>query len=368
MKKIRVAILFGGKSAEHEVSILSAKNVLRALNRRKYEPVLIGIDKTGKWQKTSAQLLVSIIKQGALPAFQHSENALHILRDMPLNTDQSSDPIDVVFPVLHGPYGEDGSVQGLLELTDIPYVGAGVLGSAVGMDKDVCKRLLRDAGIPTAEFLVIQKKDIKLDSSAKMENDKIHFQTIKRSFDVPFFVKPANMGSSIGVSKVTSKTEFDTALENAFLYDSKILIEKAVIGRELECSVLGNDNPEASCVGEIVLNADFYSYKAKYIDENGAILQIPANIQKRKTREIQQLAIKTFQTLSLSGMARVDFFMAKNGDVYVNEVNTIPGFTDISMYPKLWEKSGVSQKNLIDQLIQLAIERHKSLKNKTYVV
>jgi D-alanine-D-alanine ligase len=268
-------------------------------------------------------------------------SAIHPLADF------SSHSLDVVFPVLHGPYGEDGTIQGMCKMLTIPFVGPDVLGSAVGMDKDVTKRLLRDGGIPTARFGVVRR------------NDDVSFGTIAHDLGVPFFLKPANLGSSIGVAKVTSEEGFKEALHSAFAFDNKVLIEESIQGREIECAVLGNEKPVASVAGEIVPKGhDFYDYEAKYLDENGAELIIPADLPKTTLKQIQSLAIKTFQTLCCEGMARVDFFLTKNNEIFVNEINTIPGFTNISMYPKLWEASGVSYPELIDRLITLAIERH----------
>lgn len=345
MKKINVAILFGGKSAEHEVSLRSAKNVFDAINKEKYQPILIGIDKQGRWllNKDSRALLtagkideasdsVAMIPQshGTLANFSHPAN---------------QPAIDVVFPILHGPFGEDGTVQGLLKLANVPFVGAGVLGSAVGMDKEVMKRLLRDAGLPIADFLVY--KDF----------EKIDFNFVADKLGLPFFLKPANLGSSVGVHKIKIQADFAAAVADAFRYDRKIIMEEFIKGREIECAVLGNDEPLASLPGEIVVNAEFYSYEAKYLNENGARLEIPAKLDKDLQKKIQDLAVKTFQTLSCEGLGRVDFFLRENSDVVVNEINTMPGFTSISMYPKLWEASGLSYTELIDRLIQLAVER-----------
>lgn len=324
MKKIRVGIIFGGKSAEHEVSVRSAENVIEAIDKDKYEPVLIKIEKSGKWLLNN---------ESRFP---------------------SSELIDVAFPILHGPFGEDGTVQGLLKLAGIPFIGSGVLGSAVGMDKDVMKRLLRDAGIPIAKFVVAKEKEVP------------NYKDIVESLGSPFFIKPANMGSSVGVSKVTEESEVARAVENAFQYDRKILIEENIQGREIECSVLGNDEPRASIPGEIIPSHDFYSYEAKYIDENGAKLEIPAKLSSELVEKVRELAIKTFRTLECEGLGRVDFFLKPNGEVQVNEINTIPGFTSISMYPKMWEASGISYTELIDRLIQLALERfEKEQKLKT---
>src|SRR5207244_2902146 len=253
--------------------------------------------------------------------------------------------LDVIFPVLHGPFGEDGTVQGLLKLADVAFVGAGVLGSAVGMDKDVMKRLLRDAGVPTAKFIVIRR------------GEPISYSAIVDKLGSPVFVKPANLGSSVGIHKVSSERELASALADAFEYDTKVLVEQAIAGREIECSVLGNEQPIASVPGEIIPHHEFYSYDAKYIDENGAAFEIPANLPPRTVKKVQDLAVRTFRVLNCEGMARVDFFLERNGSLIVNEINTIPGFTSISMYPKLWAASGMSQSELLDRLIELAIER-----------
>jgi len=362
MKKIRIGVLFGGKSAEHEVSLRSAENIFNALDKNKYDVVLMGIDKTGKWilgdssikllDKTNPKLYklnssnsdsVALIPQGG-----------GVISN--LSNTNSKTSIDVVFPILHGPFGEDGTVQGLLKLANIPFVGASVLGSAVGMDKDIMKRLLRDAGIPIGKFITLKY------------GEKIGFEKAKKDLGLPLFIKPANMGSSVGVSKARSKKEFNNAIKEAFKFDTKVIIEEFINGREIECSVLGNDNPIASIPGEVIVKDDFYSYNTKYIDENGAIIQIPAKISKRSEKEIKELAIKTFKTLSCEGFGRVDSFLTKSGKVYVNEINTIPGFTSISMYPKLWEASGIPISKLLDRLIELAMERfEKEKKLKTTV-
>jgi D-alanine-D-alanine ligase len=257
--------------------------------------------------------------------------------------------VDVVFPVLHGPFGEDGTIQGLLKLANLPFVGAGVLGSAVGMDKDVMKRLLRDANIPIAKFLVFERR----------EAGKIRPANVARVLGIPFFVKPANLGSSVGITKVSDRRQLGPAIKEALRYDNKILIEENIPGREIECSVLGNENPIASLPGEIITRHDFYSYDAKYVDQKGAQLVIPAELPKRTLKEVQAIAVKSFKVLGCEGMARVDFFLRDGREIFVNEINTIPGFTQISMYPKLWEASGLPYGKLIDRLIQLALERFR---------
>ena len=351
-KKIKIGVLFGGKSTEHEVSLRSAENVFNALDKNKYDVVLIGIEKTGKWilgdsskkllDKTNPKLYklnssnsdsVALVPQGGGVIF----NLCNI---------NSKTSIDVVFPVLHGPFGEDGTIQGLLKLANIPFVGASVLGSAVGMDKDVMKRLLRDAGIPIGKFITIKN------------GEKISFKKAKKDLGLPLFIKPANMGSSVGISKVRNENQFFKAIKEAFKFDTKVIIEEFINGREIECAVLGNDIPKASIPGEIIANQEFYSYDAKYIDE-GSVAVISAKISKKVVKEIQQLSIKTFKTINCEGFGRVDCFLKKNGKVYINEINTIPGFTSISMYPKLWEASDLPLPKLLDKLIELAIERFK---------
>jgi|SRR5579885_414680 len=350
-KKLRVAILFGGKSAEHEVSIQSAKNVYNSLDKKKYDITLIGIDKKGEWHVLAEKYLMASSFTKEL-SYAREKNKVSDILPSPFYSPLKGEGIrgiDVVFPVLHGPYGEDGSMQGLLQISNVSFVGPGVLGSAIGMDKDVTKRLLRDAGLPVAKFLVFQKSAL----------DHIVFRKVAQQLGVPFFVKPANLGSSVGVSKVHNEKEFATALEEAFTYDNKILLEQYIQGKEIECSVLGNDTPIVSIPGEIIAHHEFYSYEAKYLDENGAELKIPAGLPAKKVKEVQQLALQVFKILCLESMARIDFFYTPEGKFYVNEANTIPGFTNISMYPKLWEASGISYSELVDRLLQLAIERQQ---------
>lgn len=354
-KKIRVGILFGGRSAEHEVSIQSAKNVYQALDKEKYEPVLIGIDRTGKWYLNDPSVFSLPAYSQELKTIAASDTALTINPGSTTNRlvseqDNNQYGVDVIFPILHGTYGEDGTVQGMLKLLNIPFVGAGVLGSAVGMDKAIMKKLLKADDLPVCKFLIYHD----------YEASFIDFDIIVEKLSLPLFVKPANLGSSVGVSKVKSKNEFDRAVTAAFEYDRKILIEEGIVCEEIECAVLGNDVPEASLPGRIIPSSDyeFYSYESKYIDEKGATLEIPANIPENLTKEVQSLAINSFKALSCEGLARVDFFLEKQTNkLYINEINTLPGFTSISMYPKLWEASGVSYTELVDRLIQLALER-----------
>ncbi|MGH7855347.1 MAG: D-alanine--D-alanine ligase [Candidatus Binatia bacterium] len=355
--KLRVALLFGGKSAEHEISLISARNIFQAINKKKYDVFAVAIDKQGRWSvDEGARLLrdanLSKVKSNRINqsvAMLPGETATPIVR---ASSGKTLDGVDVVFPILHGPFGEDGTTQGLLKNAGVPFVGAGVLGSAVGMDKDVMKRLLRDAKIPIAKFLVFARHD----------QNAISFGKVTKALGLPLFVKPANLGSSVGISKVSRKSELAGAIKKAFRYDNKVIIEEGIRGREIECSVLGNDKPVASLPGEIIVQHDFYSYDAKYLDDKGARLEIPARLPKTVVRKIQQTAVQAYRTLCCEGMARVDFFLRSNGQVLVNEINTIPGFTKISMYPKMWQASGLSYSRLIDRLIALALERARKEK------
>lgn len=356
IKKKRLGILFGGKSAEHEVSLISAKNIIDGLDKEKYDIFLLGIDKEGEWHLRDEYGYLVNADSPKLVHLQEGKNTVALVpkkRKKEIvsysgNQLQESLELDVIFPVLHGTYGEDGTVQGLLKLTNIPFVGSGVLGSAIGMDKDVMKRLLRDAKIPVGKFLTVQR----------CEKESLSFDAVVEQLGLPFFVKPANSGSSVGISKVKTEANFAAAIESAFMYDRKILIEEYINGREIECSVLGNEVPIASLPGELIPQHEFYSYEAKYLDENGALFEIPATLPKNISLKVQKLAISSFQALCCEGMARVDFFLKEDGSLYVNELNTIPGFTRISMYPKMWEVTGLPFSELLDRLIELAIERH----------
>jgi D-alanine-D-alanine ligase len=351
MAKMRVGILFGGQSAEHEVSLQSAANVFDAIDRQRFEPVLVGIDKNGNWllEHPDNFLLnpdnpeqIALNNTGAPAALVPAAGG----RLTPINGSGSLASVDVVFPILHGPRGEDGTVQGLLRLAGVPFVGSGVLGSAVGMDKDVMKRLLRDAGVPIGAFIALT------DTEAIPS-----YADAAATLGEVIFVKPANMGSSVGVSKVHNAHEYAPAIAAAFAFDRKIVLEQFIPGRELECAVLGNDTPIASMPGEVKPTHEFYSYNAKYIDENGASLEIPANLPEETSNAVRALALKTFTTLCAEGLARVDFFLRNDGQIFVNEINTMPGFTKISMYPKLFEAAGISYTDLITRLIELALER-----------
>ncbi|MBM7553122.1 D-alanine--D-alanine ligase [Thalassobacillus pellis] len=352
-KKIRVGIIFGGKSAEHEVSLQSAKNIVDAIDKDTYEVTLIGIDKQGKWHLNNTSQYLINEEDPKLIALNKTNQHIAVVpgteEDQLVKLDQAQalEQLDVIFPILHGTLGEDGSMQGMLRLANIPYVGANVLGSAVCMDKDIAKKLLKAAGLNVAKSLTCKS------------GDTVSFHDVKNKLGIPFFIKPASQGSSVGVSKVYEESDFEKALSDAFAYDNKVLIEENIDGREIECSVLGNEDPIASMPGEILPQGDFYSYETKYIDESGAILEIPAKVSEEEVDLIQRTAVQVFKELECEGMARVDFFMKKDGSLVVNEVNTLPGFTKISMYPKLWEISGISYPELIHRLISLGIERHE---------
>jgi D-alanine-D-alanine ligase len=351
--KRNILIIFGGKSVEHEVSVHSARNVVVALDKEKYDVYLVGITREGAWVPCKMQDFLDG-KARRVEDMQYDEDVLVVpyANTGKLTVVQGEVPvrIDVAFPVLHGQMGEDGTMQGLLTLAGLPFVGASVLGSAVGMDKDVAKRLLHEAGLPIAKYLTYRSH----------QKDAIDYATAERELGLPMFVKPANAGSSVGVSKVLDEAEFTKAVEEAFRYDAKILIEEGISGREVECAVLGNEWPAASIPGDIVAaSADFYSYEAKYLHDDGAVLSIPAKIPEEMAARVRDMAIRVFEVLCCEGMARVDFFVTEAGEMYVNEINTIPGFTSISMYPKLWEHTGTPYPELIDKLIDFAIDRYQ---------
>ena len=397
MKKLRVGILFGGRSGEHEVSLLSAASVFKAIDKNTYDVVPIGITKEGHWvtaadaerllrgefshhaerhlragdpETTPAAAVLAngqavLVppepqQSGALKAFQTDASSHALARRV---SDRAIN-VDIVFPVLHGTFGEDGTIQGLLELADMPYVGAGVLGSAAGMDKDIMKSLFRAAGLPIVKHVTILRGDWQA-NPRKIE------RLVQSKLKYPVFVKPANLGSSVGISKAHSQKELGAAIREAARFDRKIIVEEGVGGkkqkaREIECSVLGNDRPEASIPGEIVPSKEFYDYDAKYLDE-GSELIIPARLNKPQIRKVQQIAIAAFKAVDCSGLARVDFLMdPKRRRIYLNEINTMPGFTAISMYTKLWAASGLSYPQLIERLIQLGLERHQDKKKNQY--
>lgn len=362
-KKIRLGLLFGGRSGEHEVSLTSAASVLKALDPEKYEVVPIGITREGRWRVGSAadKLLPAVLENGKpVTASVDPTGPKFIPLNSALPAARPGEPeVDVIFPLLHGTFGEDGTVQGLLELAGIPYVGAGVLGSAAGMDKDVMKKLFRDARLPVVEWVAVLRSEWEQDPTGVRK-------LIEKKIRYPLFVKPANLGSSVGISKVHQARELAPALDLGAQYDHKILVEKAVDAREIECSVLGNERPEASVAGEVVPVNEFYDYEAKYIKE-GSELIIPAKLSGRQMKRVQELAVGAFRAIDCAGMARVDFLLdRKTAMIFVNEINTIPGFTPISMYPKLWEASGVPYTQLLDRLIGLALDRHREKQRTRY--
>lgn len=391
MKKLRVGILFGGRSGEHEISLLSAASVFKAIDPNMYEVVPIGITNDGRWltsadaerllhgkppdgdrqlragdpETTSAAAVLQNGESVVVPPEPHSTAITPFQSQAPARrtTDRAIN-VDVIFPVLHGTFGEDGTIQGLLELADLPYVGAGVLGSAAGMDKDIMKSLFRAAGLPIVKHVTVLRADW------ESEPKKIQ-KLVESKLKYPVFVKPANLGSSVGISKAHNRKELAPAIDEAAKFDRKMVIEEGVGGkknkaREIEISVLGNDKPQASVPGEIVPSTEFYDYSAKYLDE-GSQLIIPARLTKAETKKIQDLAIAGFRAVDCSGLARVDFLMdPKSSKIYLNEINTMPGFTSISMYPKLWAASGISYTELIDRLIKLGLERHQDKKKNQY--
>jgi len=375
VKKLRVGVIYGGRSGEHEVSLASAAAVIQSLDPERYLPVAILIEKDGRWalpaRPPSITVAADVINAGKKELTESSREAHLIAQpgdDTLLTVDRgehgamvSGLGLDVVFPVLHGPYGEDGTVQGLLELANVPYVGAGVLASAVGMDKAAMKMMFSAAGLPICEYHAFLARDWRRDERGMMA-------TIVSKLGFPVFVKPANLGSSVGISKARHAAELRTAIELAAEFDRKIVVEAAVPNaREIECSVLGNDDPEASVPGEVIPSREFYDYQAKYLDagENSSRIVIPADLSKKQVAEVQTLAVAAFKAIDGAGMARVDFLLAgDSGIIYLNEVNTIPGFTTIGMYSKMWAASGLAFPALVDKLIALALERHAEKQNR----
>jgi D-alanine-D-alanine ligase len=348
---VRVGVVFGGRSSEHEVSLASARNVMDALHQAGYQVTPIGITPQGRWL-TNGNALAALTAQGAQP-----ENGALRERDawglLPRAASGGSLPaVDVIFPVLHGPYGEDGTVQGLLEMANLPYVGCGVLASALAMDKAVAKRIFADAGLPQVDYCVLLRSVWEAAPEEAIER-------MERDLTYPLFVKPANLGSSVGVAKAHDRRELAAALDDAARFDRKLVVEQAVLhAREIEVSVLGNDEPIASAVGEIVPGAEFYDYAAKYLDDNSQLL-IPAPLDEELAGRIRRMAVQAFRAIDGSGLARVDFLVnGKTNEIFLNEVNTMPGFTRISMYPKLWEASGVSYPELVDRLVKLGLDRY----------
>lgn len=358
-EKVRVGVVFGGRSGEHEVSLRSAKSIIAALDKEKYDVVPIGIDKTGRWL-TGGQLLLDVNgsvneDSGHEVLLRHAPQDQHELMSVAsqeMAANNTVQTLDVVFPIVHGTYGEDGALQGLFELADIPYVGAGVVGSAVGMDKAIFKHVMEANGIPLLPWQLVQRSAVQKDVDAVV-------QQLENSLNYPMFVKPANLGSSVGISKCSDSAELKEGLQEAAAYDRRIVVENGVNVRELEVSVLGNENPVASVVGEIRPKRDFYDYEAKYVTDDSELL-IPAPLSEKQVAHIQQMAIDTYTAVDCAGLARVDFLLDVDTDeLYINEVNTLPGFTSISMYPKLWEASGLSYSDLLDQLLTMALERHQ---------
>jgi D-alanine-D-alanine ligase len=351
--KRRVLVVFGGRSAEHEVSVVSARSVVDALDPDRYEVLLIGIDKQGKWHQVKE---LPARRPGELPAITEASGpGVGLARD-PGESAIVSDTgdrteIDVVFPILHGPFGEDGTIQGMLELAGIPYVGAGVLGSALGIDKAVQKTLFVAAGLPVVPHEVVHERE--------WEEDREAVEARAEGLGLPVFVKPATLGSSVGITKVKRGEDLPAAVEEALSYARKAVVEASIEGaREIECAVLGNDDPVASVLGEVIPEAEWYDYRAKYVDE-GTRLEVPARLPDAIAERIQRMAVAAFQAIDCAGMARVDFFHREPDEILLNEINTIPGFTHISMYPKMWEASGLSYAELVDRLVDLAVERHQ---------
>jgi D-alanine-D-alanine ligase len=361
-KRLRVGVIFGGRSGEHEVSLASAASVIRALDPEKYEAVPIGITKEGRWLAgTSAQKMLGEVLKCGEPVWLPPDPTAAALVPIAHSEQRPNVPVDVVFPVLHGTFGEDGTVQGLLELAGIPYVGAGVLASSVGMDKDVQKRLFEYEGIPIVPFVAVHRSEWERDRAKVL-------RTIKRKFKFPIFVKPATLGSSVGMSRVKTMKELPAAIDLAAEFALKIMVERAVTAREIEVSVLGNDEVKASVPGEILPHREFYDYTAKYLEE-GTRLLIPAPLAKKQVRVFQDFAVRAFRAIEGTGLARCDFFLERRtGQIFINELNTIPGFTSISMYPKMWEASGLPYPQLIDRLIELAFELHREKARTKYSI
>jgi D-alanine-D-alanine ligase len=361
-KRLRIGVLFGGRSGEHEVSLASAASVIRALDPEKYEAVPIGITKDGRWLVGSGahKMLPEVLKSGERVVLPPDPSAATLVRLAP-SAEQPNVTVDVVFPVLHGTFGEDGTVQGLLELAGLPYVGAGVLASAVGMDKDVQKRLFQQAGLPIVPYVALHRSEWE-----RKRNDALRM--ITKKFRLPVFVKPATLGSSVGMTRVKTLRELPAAIDLAAEYALKIMIERAVTGREIEVSVLGNNDVHASVPGEIIPHREFYDYTAKYLEE-GTRLVIPAPLKTKQAAKFQEYAVRAFRAIDGTGMARCDFFLERsNGKILLNELNTIPGFTAISMYPKMWEASGIPYPQLVDRLIELALEMHREKARTKYSI
>lgn len=353
-QKQNLALLMGGPSTEHKISLISGNSIYKAIDKQKYNVLVIGIDHNSRWwlyengnflENANQPGIVSLASGGKEVVVKNINGEVYLTDIQGLRFCG----IDIFFPVLHGSYGEDGVLQGVLQSVGAAYTGVGLMASAVGMDKDIAKRIWRDAGIPVADFICLKKHDA----------DTMGFETAKNKLGLPMFVKPANAGSSVGVSKVENESEYKAAITEAFRFDTKILIEEAVIGKEVECAVLGNEFPEASVMGEIIPKASFYSYEAKYLDDDGASMAIPARIDEETSNKLRDMAVNAFMTIGCEGLSRVDFFLTPEGKIVLNEINTLPGFTSISMYPKLWEASGLPYAQLLDKIIALGFERYE---------
>jgi D-alanine-D-alanine ligase len=345
--KIQIAVIFGGKSAEHQISLISAFNIMKALDKDKYEIKPIGISREGAFYSFGSNPIINESDPQTVSLNKDHHEIAFVKNGYFDLSENKKYKIDIAFPIIHGTNGEDGTLQGLLKMSDIPFVGPDTLGSAICMDKDITKRLLLGAKIPISDFVTLRK------------GDDTDFEALSKQLDLPLFIKPANAGSSVGVSKIKDESEFKKAITEAFRYDKKILIEKAIVGREIECSILGNEEPKASLPGEVMPDHEFYSYESKYIDKDGADFGIPAKLSENEIHLIQKTSIETFKALDCEGMARVDGFLTQNGSFIINEVNTLPGFTSISMYPKLWQVSGIAYSDLLDTLVNLGIDRHE---------
>lgn len=355
-QKIKVGVLFGGRSPEHNISLLSARNVIDNIDRERFEVVLLAIDKEGIWHYNEGGLVLENPGNAQLVSLPVYDNIIYLSQNARDHSiiDKSSGrvitKIDVLYPVLHGAFGEDGSIQGLAKVAGLPCVGCGILGSSAGMDKDVTKRLLRDSGIGIADFVTLRKG----------YNDDLTYTKIKKTIGGELFVKPANLGSSVGISFVDNEEDFNNAVKEGFKYDPKVIVEEKISGREIECAVMGNEKPSASVIGEILPKTEWYTFENKYIDDDGAGLEIPAKLTEEVSERARSIAIETYINLECCGLTRVDMFLKTNGDIIVNEVNTLPGFTKISMYPKLWGHSGIEYQDLITKLINLAIEKFEA--------
>ncbi len=352
-QKIKVGVVFGGRSPEHNISLLSASNVVENIDREKFEVVLIAIDKQGIWHYNKGELKLNNPRNAQLISLPVYDNIIYLSQNagdhslIEKSTGKIISKIDVLHPVLHGAFGEDGAIQGLAKVAGLPCVGCGILGSSAGMDKDVTKRLLRDLGIGIADFVTLRKG----------YNDHLSYAEIKKSIGGELFVKPANLGSSVGVSFVDNEEDFNKAVKEGFEYDPKLIVEEKITGREIECAVMGNEKPSASVIGEILPKTEWYTFENKYIDDDGAGLEIPAKLTEEESERARSIALESYVNLECCGLTRVDMFLKSNGEIIVNEINTLPGFTKISMFPKLWGHSGIEYQELITKLINLAIEK-----------